>query len=97
MAVLAQGSLSDRPWGRTLAALAARGVTGQVNIDSGGKGYALVLDGGAVVGARSPLASDAVARLALTAGLVTSTHVAQHSRLARDAGGDRQQRHHGLG
>ncbi len=88
MAVLAQGSLSDRPWGRTLAALAARGVSGQVNIDSGGKGYALVLDGGAVVGARSPLASDAVARLALTAGLVTSTHVAQHSRLARDGGGD---------
>lgn len=88
MAVLAQGALSDRPWGRTLAALAARAVTGQVNIDSGGKGYVLVLAGGAVVGARSPLASDAVARLALTAGLVTSTHVAQHSRLAREAGGD---------
>jgi hypothetical protein len=83
MTVLAEGALTDRPWGRTLMSLAARGISAQVDVASGGKTYSLVLEGGAVTGARSPLATDAAARLALTAGMITSTHVAEHARRAR--------------
>ena len=50
---------ADRPWGRTLGALAMRGLTGQVNVVTDGKVYRIGFHGGAVVGAHSPLASDA--------------------------------------
>lgn len=80
MAELARGSLADRPWGRTLGALALRGVTGQVTLAADGKRFAIAFVQGAVAGAVSPLASDAAVRVAMTAGLISSTQVAEIAR-----------------
>ncbi len=77
---LARGSVTDRPWGRTLGALALRGLTGEVTVTVHGKRYLIAFAGGTIVGARSPLASDAAVRIALTAGLVSSTQVSDIAR-----------------
>jgi tetratricopeptide (TPR) repeat protein len=75
MAVVARGTVADRPWGRTFAFVASRAFTGDLVLTSDGKRYAVGWRGGAVVAASSPLAADAVARIALTAQLVTSSQV----------------------
>lgn len=80
MAELARGTLGDRPWGRTLAALGARQVTGEVSVITDGKLYKIGFHEGAVVSAASPLAADSAARMALTLGLVSSTQVGELSR-----------------
>ena len=77
MAELARGTVLDRPWGRTLGALALRGLTGQVNLTgSDGKVYSIGFHGGTVCGAHSPNMADSAARIALTNSLVSSTQVA---------------------
>jgi tetratricopeptide (TPR) repeat protein len=77
VAELARGTVLDRPWGRTLAALGLRGLTGQLTVvGDGAKLYQVAFHQGAVVAATSPLASDAAIRIAMTLGLVSSTTVA---------------------
>jgi hypothetical protein len=76
VAELARGTVLDRPWGRSLGALALRGLTGQVNVTADGKVYSIGFHGGAVIGAHSPNMADSAARIALTGGLVSSTQVA---------------------
>jgi len=74
VAELARGTVLDRPWGRTLAALGLRGLTGQLTvIGDGAKLYQIAFHEGTVVAAASPLASDAAVRIAMTLGLVSST------------------------
>ena len=80
MAELARGTVADRPWGRTFAAIGLRGSTGQLTLTAEGKRYQVAFVDGAVCGAVSPLASDAAVRVALTGGLVSSTQVADISR-----------------
>jgi hypothetical protein len=80
MAELARGSVVDRPWGRTLAAIGLRPTSGQLTIYADNREYAVVFSQGAVVGAYSPLPADAVARVALTAGLLTANEVVEVSR-----------------
>lgn len=80
MAVLARGSISDRPWGQTLGALAKRGLSGQLTVTANAAPYRIAFSQGAIVGASSPLASDAAVRLALTGGLISSTQVADITR-----------------
>lgn len=80
MTELARGSVGDRPWGLTLGALGLRGVTGQLILAEGGKRYQIAFDGGAVINALSPLASDAAVRIAMTGGLLSSTQVADIAR-----------------
>jgi curved DNA-binding protein CbpA len=80
VAELARGSVADRPWGRTLGTLGLRGFTGQLTLAADGKRYQIAFAGGAVVGATSPLASDAAVRVALTGGLISSTQVAEIAR-----------------
>ena len=75
MAIVARGTIGDRPWGRTFAFVASRQFTGDLVLTSDAKRYAVGWRGGAVVAASSPLAADAVARIALTAQLVTSSQV----------------------
>ncbi|MEP6863230.1 MAG: DnaJ domain-containing protein [Deltaproteobacteria bacterium] len=60
--------------------MSRRGLTGQVTVTSEAKPYRIAFARGAVVGATSPLASDAAVRLALTGGLVSSTQVADITR-----------------
>ena len=80
MAELARGTVADRPWGRTLGALGLHGLTGQLTLAADGKRYQIAFTGGAVVGAMSPLATDAAVRVALTGGLLSSTQVADIAR-----------------
>lgn len=81
MAELARGTVFDRPWGRTLAALGLRGLTGQLTlVGVDGKSYGIAFSNGAVVGASSPIASDSAVRVALTGGLVSTTQVAELAR-----------------
>lgn len=81
MAELTRGIVFDRPWGRTLAALGLRGLTGQLTLTAfDGKAYAIAFANGAVVGAASPIASDAAVRVALTGGLISTTQVAELAR-----------------
>ncbi|MFN0251212.1 MAG: DUF4388 domain-containing protein, partial [Kofleriaceae bacterium] len=80
MADLARGTVTDRPWGRTLAALGLRGLTGQLTVIADGKQYHVVFAQGAVVAASSPLTSDAAVRVALTGHLISSTQVAEIAR-----------------
>lgn len=80
MAELARGTIADRPWGRTLAALGLRGATGELTVTADNKRYQVAFQRGAVVAAASPLAADAAVRIALTAGLVSSSQVADLAR-----------------
>jgi hypothetical protein len=75
MTELARGSVNDRPWGRTFAALGLRGQTGQLTVIADGKRYPVAFHQGAVVASVSPLAIDSAVRIALTGGLITSTQV----------------------
>jgi hypothetical protein len=75
-----KGSVTDRPWGMTLGAIASRHHTGQLTIESDGKRYCIAFSDGAIVGATSPLAADAIARIALTNHFITSTQVADITR-----------------
>ena len=80
MAEIARGSVGDRPWGRTLGTLGLRYFTGHLALLSDGKRYQIAFSEGAVVGAASPLASDAAVRVALTGGLISSTQVSEIAR-----------------
>jgi tetratricopeptide (TPR) repeat protein len=80
VAVIARGSVQDRPWGRTMSFVADRRFSGELMVDADGKRYIIGFDDGAVVVASSPLATDAAVRVALTAGLVTSSQVAEINR-----------------
>jgi hypothetical protein len=80
VAELARGTVTDRPWGRTLAALGLRGVSGQLTVIADGKPFRIVFSEGAVAAATSPLANDAGVRVALTSSLISSTQVADIQR-----------------
>jgi hypothetical protein len=80
MAIVARGTVADRPWGRTMSFVADRRFSGELVVDLDGKRYVVGFDHGAVVAAASPLGTDAAVRVALTAGLVTSSQVAEISR-----------------
>ncbi|HET9623898.1 MAG TPA: DUF4388 domain-containing protein, partial [Kofleriaceae bacterium] len=72
--------MTDRPWGQTLAAIAVRRHTGLLAVDSDGKRYTIAFSDGAITGATSPLAADAIARIALTNHFITSTQVPEIAR-----------------
>ena len=80
MGVVARGSMLDRPWGRTLSYVADRRFDGELVAIADGRRYVIAFHDGAIVAASSPLATDAAVRVALTAGLVTSSQVADISR-----------------
>src|SRR5215470_3198597 len=75
-----RGSVTDRPWGLTLVAIALRRHTGQLTVDSDGKRYCVAFQDGAIVAATSPQAADAIARIALTNHFITSTQVPELTR-----------------
>ena len=72
-----KGTVTDRPWGVTLAALALDGRTGQLTLRADGRAYRIVFLRGAIVGATSPLAVDSPVRVALTSRLITAVESAE--------------------
>jgi hypothetical protein len=88
MAAMPCGTVSDQPWGLTLSSLAGSRSSGQLTLTADdGKLYCVAFDGGAVVGASSPLASDSAARVALTSHLVSSSQVPALARAVAAAPG----------
>src|SRR5439155_4437710 len=84
---LARGTVRDRPWGQTLGALGARGLSGQLTLTADGKQFCIAFRNGAIVGATSPLATDAVVRVALTGVMISSSQAAGISRRIASAPG----------
>jgi len=78
--VRSSGAVTDRPWGVTLAALGIQGFTGLLTMTADGKQYSISFDLGRIVGATSPLASDAAVRMALTNHLVSSSQAPELNR-----------------
>lgn len=74
---LASGSVTDRPWGLTLASLALRSFSGELVVTDGHMRCAIALLDGVVVAASSTFAADSIARVALTNHLVSSTQVGE--------------------
>jgi hypothetical protein len=74
---LARGTIAERPWAITLATFARRGASGQITLLADAKRYAIAFERGAIVAARSPVAADSVARVALTLHLATTEQIAE--------------------
>src|SRR5688572_8074020 len=72
---LMRGTIGERPWGWTLGALGLTQRTVQVVLRADGKEYRITFERGAVVAATSPMAVDAVTRVALTNRMIAPIHV----------------------
>lgn len=81
MGVVSQGSLAEWSAPRLFAALAGRGFSGELIIESAGKDYRVGWSDGAVVGARSPHPADSAAKVAVTLGVLSSTQAGEVARL----------------
>lgn len=73
MAIVASGTVVDRPFGRTIAAIAQRRFTGDLRLAAGGQAHAIGFQGGLVVAAIGSHAADGAVKTALNAGLITSS------------------------
>jgi tetratricopeptide (TPR) repeat protein len=86
---VASGHVTDRPFARTVYTVAARHFTGDLVLEESGRRSKLSWEDGQVVAAESASPADSAGRVALSAGLVTSTHVARSLELmARDPARD---------
>ncbi|HTM23053.1 MAG TPA: tetratricopeptide repeat protein [Kofleriaceae bacterium] len=88
MALVAQGQVADRPFGRTVYAVAARAFTGELRLTADGQSYRVGWRDGQIVAADSPAPADTVGRVALAAGLLTTAQLSDALRtIARGGGG----------
>lgn len=86
---VASGHVTDRPFARTVYTVAAKHFTGDLVLEDSGRRYKLSWEDGQVVAAESASPADSAGRVALSAGLVTSTHVARSLELmAKDPARD---------
>jgi serine/threonine protein kinase len=70
-------TISDAPWGQTLAAYGQRAWSGTLTVVSDDRKFSVHFDRGAVIDASSPLATDAAVRVALIHHLISSTKVSE--------------------
>ena len=70
-------TISDAPWGQTLAAYGQRAWSGTLTVVSDDRMFSVLFDRGAVIDASSPLATDAAVRVALIGQLISSTKVSE--------------------
>ena len=73
-------TISDAPWGQTLAAYGQRAWSGTLTVVSDDRKFSVLFDRGAVIDASSPLATDAAVRVALIGQLISSTKVSEIAR-----------------
>ena len=69
--------ISDTHWGEMLAGYGEKRWSGTLSVVAEDRKYSLMFDRGLVIDASSPLATDAVVRIALIAQLITSTKVSE--------------------
>jgi hypothetical protein len=79
--VVVKGTVADRPWGATLAAIGLDGRTGQLELVGGDQRYQIAFVHGLVVGATSPLAVDSIARIALSNRLITALQAKTYGKI----------------
>ncbi len=72
---LGGGAPSDRPWGRTFAGFSNDRLSGQIELAEGERSFVVAFAAGTIVGARSPLATDAAVRVARLANLISPGQV----------------------
>jgi hypothetical protein len=77
VSIVASGHVTDRPFARSVYWIAAKRFGGDLVMHQDGQEYRVTWQGGAVIGAQSPLSADSEGRIALTAGLVTSTQLSE--------------------
>jgi len=70
-------TISDAPWGQTLAAYGQRAWSGTLTVVNDDRKFSVMFDRGAVIDASSPLATDAAVRVALLGQLISSTKVSE--------------------
>lgn len=88
-AVVTRGTVAQRPWAATLAAMGLGGRSGQLTLSSSaGKSYRIAFAHGIVVGATSPIAADSVSRIALAHRMISATQAQQIARALGKAGAD---------
>lgn len=87
MSVVARGHVSDRPFARSVYWIAAKRFTGDLILSQDGQEYRLTWHQGAVIEARSASPADSEGRVALTAGLVTSTQLGEVLRRVSESPG----------
>lgn len=90
MAEVARGHVRDRPFARTVYAVAIKRFTGDMIMTQGGRWYKVTWQSGTVVAADSPSPADSFGRVALTASLVTSTQLGDALRIAQSDPGRSQ-------
>ena len=80
--VLVSGTVAERPWGATLAAIGLSGRTGQVTLRAAaGQRFRIAFVGGLPLGATSPAPADTVARIALAERLISAVQARQFARV----------------
>lgn len=72
---LGGGRTDDRPWGRTFAGFSQTKLSGQIEVADGERTFVVAFAEGTVIGARSPLATDAAVRVARLANLISPMQV----------------------
>jgi hypothetical protein len=82
-----RGIIADRPWGPLLGGLALGNRTVQVTVRADDKVYRIAFDRGAIVAASSPLAQDAVTRIALASHHIAASQVNEIKRCIAAAPG----------
>src|SRR5687768_18610204 len=77
MAGVATGNIADRPFGRTVAAVAQRGFSGELRVSAGIQTVKVGWQAGAIVAAAGTHAADSAVKTALGAGLITSSQASE--------------------
>lgn len=88
-AVVTRGTVAQRPWAATLAAIGIGGRSGQLTLRATNhKVYRIAFSHGIVVGASSPLAADSVSRIALAHHMISAAQAQQIARTLGKAAAD---------
>ena len=82
MAIVASGQVEDRPFARTVVAVARKKFTGDLTLAHSGNKYIAAWENGKIVAAHSNAPADSEGRIALAAGLINSTQLGHAVRQA---------------
>ena len=88
MPIVATGTIADRPFGRTIATIAQRRFTGELRLVAAGQKLGIGFRDGLVVAATGSHPADSAVKVALGAGLITSSQAAEILRAVQPGSDD---------